>query len=321
MNRKPRLIIIPPQHLGHEIHVGRNIVVDMLSKGVLEKSSGDCIITGLFDRRFLYESFLGIDNIFDFSIIPGLEQPIRPPKNTTDYLNISSSFFNGLNQFRDFHVINLSNYSLPPTYCTYGTSEEMSVAGYTVPEKYWNEHFIEYARRFNFSTTEEINHLIPSELTLFIVIHHRYSASIEKLNAILNSLPVELTKIIFTSHSDELSKQLSDRSNLFFTENLKFYSTLLKDSRCKLLISEWSGAGQLAQYTLGQQGGVWYYYDHYPDVFNFTMTHKIWELNAKLGNYFNCWDFKNISGCSISHFPSFDKLIASCMNIKITHVN
>jgi hypothetical protein len=145
-------------------------------------------------------------------------------------------------------------------------------------------------------TLQEIDKVIPRELSLFIIIHHRYNASVDKLKSIIHSLPTQLVKVIFTSNSNELQQQLAQESNMVFTEDLKTYSSLLHDSRCKLLISEWSGAGQIAQYTLGPQGGIWYYYDHYPDIYNFTMTHKIWELNAKLGNYFNCWDFKNASG-------------------------
>jgi len=318
MSRKPRLVVLPPQHLGHEIHVGRNIVVDMISRNFLLQSEGDCVITGLSDRRFLYESLLSPHQVFDFSILPELQHPIQPPKKPSEYLSLSSSVFTKINRFIDYQIINLSDYALPPTYCTFGTSSEMSNIGYAVPDKYWNERFVELAQNFNFSTENEINQLIPKELPLFIIIHHRYSASIDKLKLILDSLPLELVKIIFTSRTEDLKKQLPTITNLFFTEDLKVYSTLLKDTRCKLLISEWSGAGQVAQYTLGSQGGIWYYYDHYPDIFNFTMTHKIWELNSKLGNYFNCWDFKIVSGCSSNHFPSFDSLINSIKSIKVT---
>jgi len=291
----------------------------MVSKGILEKSSGDCIITGLSDRRFLYEPFVGADQVFDYSIIPEIEKPIRPPKNNTDYLNFTSSYFAQQDQFSNFQIINLTEYALPPTYCTFGTSEEMLAVGYDVPEQYWNKRFITAAQKFNFFSKDEINNLIPEKIPLFIIIHHRYSASIEKLNLILNSLPSELIKVVFTSSPIELKEKLINHADIFITDDLKAYSSLLNDSRCKLLISEWSGAGQVAQYTLGSQGGVWFYYDHYPDIYNFSMTHKIWEHNSKLGNYFNCWDFKNISGCNITHFSSFNKMIDNCKIIKVTY--
>ena len=172
-------------------------------------------------------------------------------------------------------------------------------------------------QQFNLLSTEDIDKIIPRELTLFIIIHHRYNASVDKLKSIIDSLPTQLCKIIFTSNSNELQKQLPQDFNVVFSEDLKTYSSLLQDPRCKLLISEWSGAGQIAQYTLGQQGGIWYYYDHYPDIYNFTMTHKIWELNAKLGNYFNCWDFKIASGCSTQHFGSFNILIQALQQIRV----
>jgi hypothetical protein len=316
--RQPRLVVLPPQHLGHEIHVGRNIVVDMLSKGVLERSKGDFIMTGLPDRRFFYEAFMGADQVIDFSNITEIEKPIHPPKNASDYLMLPSQFFSNLANFKNFQIINLSSYSLPPTYCTFGTSDEMLAVGYSVPERYWNKNFQILASTFNFLTTDEINEIIPVNSQIFIVLHHRYNASIEKLKLILESLPLELYKVIFTSNIEGLKFEFNNRSDLIFTNNLKEYSSLLKDPRCKLLISEWSGAGQVAQYTLGSQGSIWFYYDHYPDVYNFSMTHKVWENNAKIGSYFNCWDFKNITGSLISHFPSFENLIANCKKLKIS---
>ena len=317
MNRKPRLVVLPPQHLGHEIHVGRSIVVDMVSKGILDQAYGDYIMTGLPDRRFLYESLLGVENVVDFSLVPSISLPIRPPKSNTDYLSVPSSVFKSIDQFANFLIINLTSYALPPTYCTFGTSEEMTSVGYSIPERFWCATYIDFVQRFHLLSTQEINTILPRELPLFIIIHHRYNAPVEKLRKIIHSLPTQLVKVIFTSNSNELQQLLLQETNLVFTDNLKTFSSLLHDSRCKLLISEWSGAGQIAQYTLGPQGGIWYYYDHYPDIFNFTMTHKIWELNAKLGNYFNCWDFKIASGCSTQHFGSFDLLIKSIQHIRI----
>jgi hypothetical protein len=317
MNRKPRLVVLPPQHLGHEIHVGRSIVVDMVSKGILDQTNGDHVMTGLPDRRFFYDSLLGNENVVDFSLVPGISQPIKPPKNITDYLSLPSTVFNSIYQFSNFQVVNLSAYALPRTYCTFDTSEEMTSVGYSVPERYWSAPYIDLIQQFHLLSPEEIDKVIPRELSLFIIIHHRYNASVDKLKSIIHSLPTQLVKVIFTSNSNELQQQLAQESNMVFTEDLKTYSSLLHDSRCKLLISEWSGAGQIAQYTLGPQGGIWYYYDHYPDIYNFTMTHKIWELNAKLGNYFNCWDFKNASGCSTQHFGSFEMLIKSIQQIQI----
>jgi hypothetical protein len=317
MIRKPRLVVLPPQHLGHEIHVGRNIVVDMCSKGILSSALGDCVMTGLADRRFLYETLFAPHQVYDFSMVPGLPQPIKPPKSPSEYLLLPSSFFNAIDAFAEFQIVNLSGYSLPPTYCTFGTSDEMQAVGYTVPDAYWNERYLEYAKKFNFSTAQEINTYIPITTPVYIVIHHRYNASIENLKRMLNSLPPALKKVIFTSNLLDLSSQLNEFQNTFFTDELKSFASLLNDPRCKLLISEWSGAGQVAQYTLGPQAGVWYYYDHYADIYNFTMTHKIWELNAKLGNYFNCWDFKNISGCDIQHYSSFESLMKAVSHIRL----
>jgi hypothetical protein len=317
MLRKPRLVILPPQHLGHEIHVGRCIVVDMICKGILDAKQGDFVMTGLPDRRFLYQSLMGVDNVVDFSIVPGMNQPITPPKTISEYLFIPSSSFNQISLFSNHQIINLSKYALPPTYCTFGTSDEMINVGYSVPRRYWNALFIELIQQFHLSNIEEINQIVPRDLPLYVIIHHRYNASTDLLKRIIHALPSRLGKVIFTSNFYSLQQHLSEENNLYFTDDLKTYCTLLHDTRCKLLISEWSGAGQIAQYILGTQGSIWYYYDHYPDIFNFTMTHKIWELNATLGNYFNCWDFKIASGCSSNHFDSLDSLIKSVENIRV----
>ena len=319
MIRNPRLVVLPPQHLGHEIHVGRSIVIDMLAKDVLCPQLGDCVTTGLPDRRFMYEALFGSERVFDYSIMPDVFQPIRPPKALTDYLVLPSAAFKAIGRFANFDVINLTSYSQPPTYCTFGTSEEMEQNRYVVPDTYWCDKYIGLAQRFNFLADYERNTILPVALPVYVVIHHRYSASIEGLFKIISELPTTLAKVVFTSNMEVLKGHFRGLSNLFFTDSLKAYASLLKDTRCKLLISEWSGAGQVGQYTLGSQGGIWYYYDHYPDVFNFSMTHKIWEHNAKLGNYFNCWDFKNVSGCDIQHFSSFESLLDAVRKIRVNN--
>jgi hypothetical protein len=319
MTRNPRLVVLPPQHLGHEIHVGRSIVVDMMARDMLCPAHGDCVMTGLPDRKFMYESLLGAGHVLDFSEVPGVSQPVRPPKATTDYLSIPSSTFKAMKRFSDFDVINLTAYALPPTDCTFGTSEEMAAVGYEVPDAYWTDRFIELSQQFNFLQPDQLNAVMPPHCPMYIVIHHRYSASLDQLGAMIRALPVELPKVVFTSNTEEIRAHFRHVPELLFTDDLRTYASLLRDSRCKLLISEWSGAGQVAQYTLGPQGGVWYYYDHYRDVFNFTMTHKIWERNARLGNYFNCWDFKRVSGCDIQHYGSFEQLLAAVGHIKVSH--
>lgn len=317
MTRNPRLVVLPPQHLGHEIHVGRSIVVDMLARDTLSASAGDCVMTGLPDRKFMYESLLGKERVFDFSLVPGVQQPVRPPKAISNYLSIPSSTFKAMEQFANFDVINLTDYALPPTDCTFGTSDEMAAVGYAVPDAYWTDHFLALAQQFNFLNEDELHGVIPANCPIYIIIHHRYSASLDQLKAVMRELPDTLAKVVFTADVNDVQAHCSHFPNLYFTDDLRTYASLLKDTRCKLLISEWSGAGQVAQYTMGPQGGVWYYYDHYRDVYNFTMTHRIWERNARLGNYFNCWDFKCVSGCDIQHYASFEQLLAAVKHIQV----
>jgi len=317
MVRKPRLVVIPPQHLGHEIHVARSIVVDMICRKFLVPYSEDSLVTGLADRRFLYESLLGSDNVFDFSLLPGLTLPVKPPRVPGEYLSFPSSVFTDLSQFSGFDVVNLSDYALPPTRCTFGTSKEMASIGYDVPLLFWSDQYIELAQRFNFASKADVDAVVPAEIPLYVIVHHRYSAPIEGLVNIISALPSALPKVVFTSNPLGISSYLRGFPHVFFTAELKTYASLLRDFRCKLLFSEWSGAGQLSQYILGPHAGVWFYYDHYPDVYNFTMTHRLWEDNAKLGTYFNCWDFKIVSGCDTRHFGSFQSLLGAVRHITL----
>lgn len=310
MVRKSRLIVVPPQHLGHELHVSRSIVCDMLQRDFISSELGDLIITGLPDRKFFYEGFFDATHVMDFSQLPGIQHPISPPKTLDEYLCIESDFFLSFRKFENFQIVNLKDYAAPRTYCTLTTSDEMKAIGYDVPSHYYGDEFIQISKKFNFMPKEEVEKFISNTCQLFIVIHHRYGSSIEKLLKICAKFPVEVTKIVFTSNAPKLSSQLNRMQNISVIDNLRTYATLLRDKRCKILISEWSGGGQISQYTLGPQGFVWYYYDHYPDIYNFTMTHRIWELNATLGTYFNCWDFKCPSGCSIQHFDNLDSLLA-----------
>ena len=318
MERDPRLVVIPPQHLGHEIHVARCIVIDMMIKGFLSVHHGDCVMTGLSDRRFFYESLFGVGNVLDFSILSSNSSIQKPPKNVEDYTNFPTSKFYEVEELKKYKIINLSIYSLPPPFCTFSTSQEMIEIGYNVPERYWSDNFIKHSQSFNFSVSHPVIEFVKSNFPLFILIHHRYNAPIAKLQSILNSLPTLLPKIIFCNESSSTEIFFEHSENLLFIDNLNLYANLLNNIKCKLLITEWSGAGQLAQYILGSQGAIWYYYDHYKDIFNFTKSYKIWQHNARIGSYFNCWDHKVMTGCDTQHFSSHEDLLLSLQNISLT---
>lgn len=311
MSRKSRLLVIPPQHLGHELHVSRSIVCDMLSRGFIEPGLGDSVVTGLPDRKFFYQALFGTERVFDFSELPGIASPIRPPKVFSEYLNIGSDFFTNTSYFNNFDIINLTEYAFPPTYCTYIANSEMKAIGYEVPDRYYDKKFKEISQKFEFSAEHEVFEIAPASVDMFVIIHHRYGSPIDHLLKLISKFPPDLPKFIFTGNPTNISADLHAVGNIVVIDSLQVYATLLHDPRCRLLISEWSGGGQIAQYTLGPQGMIWYYYHHYPDLYNFTMTHQIWELNATLGTYFNCWDFKRTSGCHIRHFPDFNSILSA----------
>jgi hypothetical protein len=310
MQRKPRLIVVPPQHLGHELHISRVIICDMFKRGFISTEFGDKIITGFSDRTFLYEKILNTSSVMYFAQIQSFKNILIQPKSLNEYIIVNSNFFLNLPEFQNFDIVNLKDYAAPNTYCNFTTNEEMNYIGYYVPSNYYDEKFIEISKKFNFINSSKLENIIPNNINQFIVIHHRYDASIVNLKRIVAKFSNEVFKIIFCHNLNDIILNFDDSKNLKFIDNLKDYASILNDVRCKILISEWSGGGQISQYILGSQGYVWYYYDSCPDIYNFTMTHKIWETNAKLGNYFNCWDFKCVSGCNINHFANLDSLLS-----------
>jgi len=307
---------LPPQHLGHEIHVGRCIVVDLVREGILQPHLGDCVITSTNDRKFLYEGIFSTSTVFDLKTACKLKEvPDTPREEMSYYLNVDFCTLARTKSFPDCEFIDLSAFACPRTYCDLPATEKMLDFGYNIPERFFNTEFVEICKKINYLLPAEFESFVPSALPFFILFHDRYSFELEKLKLSLIALPLNFPKIIFTSRLAILKQELRGLPNLFLTDSLRLYASLLNDPRCRLLISEWSGAGQLSQYTMGAYGQVWYFYNHYEDFFNFCQTHRVWERNAHLGSYLNCWDFKNISGCFRRHFKSFEDLLPALRSI------
>lgn len=292
LDRMPRLIVIPEQPLGHELHVSRCIVVDMLCKNVFSPESGDAIVTSRIDRKFLYERLVGKGNV--------TAQADLTPEQAGDYF-----------------VIDLRLFSMPPTICTFNATRQMRAVGYEIPNEYFTENFISKCSLINYVSTETIDSTFPKSIGSFVVIHDRFSAANKNILTIIEALPEDLVKIVFGPNMNNLLEKLTNCKNVYITNNLQVYATLLHDERCRLLISEWSGGGQLAQYAMREGRLIWYYFETYPDVYNYVNDHKIWEAQSLNSSYLTCWDFKQINGCVREYFESLPKMIEAITQRKV----
>ncbi len=278
------MIVIPPQPLGHEIHVSRCIVVDMVCKNNLSLEFGDSIVTSTKDRKFLYEDIFGTKNVFTQGEVT--EQ-------------IAGEYF----------ILDLRLFAMPPTHCNFASTGQMLEIGYEIPKQYSTENFKKICGQIKYLDRNTLHQMLPQNLGEFCIIHHRGGSSGKTLSAIVDSLPRNFIKIIFTASIEKIKNELQGTQNVFCVENLQIYASLLNDNRCKLLISEWSGGGQLAQYVMNQTGQIWYYFDSYPDVYNYTENHMIWHENSMTGSYLSCWDFKQINNCSRRYFKNVNNLL------------
>lgn len=309
MNKSKRIIIIPPQHLGHEIHIARCIAIKMIENNFINPSESDLIITGIRERKFLYDAIFSKNNVFSFDEIPDLNLNNFIPRTNLDYLEVKKINYKEISFFNDFDVVDLSDYCAPGLFDYEEKNSYLLRQGYNIKDSFYSDGFCKTAQLFNLYDQSILDKFYPNDFDKFIIIHHRYEAKIHTLIDILNSLPNQFPKIIFTSNFNNIIFLNNSISNLFFTSDLKMYASLLKDKRCKCLISEWSGGGQLAQYLLEPQGTIYYYYDFYKDVYNYCETYQKRELLSKVGTIFDSWDFKNISGCRVIHLKDFTLLL------------
>ncbi|AYV80245.1 MAG: hypothetical protein Gaeavirus20_10, partial [Gaeavirus sp.] len=85
------------------------------------------------------------------------------------------------------------------------------------------------------------------------------------------------------------------------------YASFLSNTNCKLLISEWSGGGQLSQYCFN--GKTLYYFDNYASH-DYEIHYLQYQFHANLlNNIFNCWDFKSTTNCDREYCKTFDNML------------
>ena len=263
--------------LGHEIHLSRFILFDLLIKNKISKN--DTLVLYNLDRSFLY------NNIFKKIIswdkykkkYVNKYNVIKLPSGTTD---IENTLLNKLYKF---------NYSF---------------SNFKRTIKFEN-----YINNINYiNLNNNYKEIISKQ---YYLIHLRFKFNKEKLIMILNKIR-EFSKckiIIFCCANINLSKDY----NIIFINNLQLYTSFLNNKNCVLFISEWSGGGQISQYCYN--GLILYYFDCYPSN-GYELNYLKYQKDANnVHNIINAWDFKSSTKCERKYFKTLNLMIKNLPKI------
>lgn len=272
--------------LGHEIHLTRFILYDLLQKNKIDINS--VIVTLSEDRFFLYR------NIF---------------KNLLSYNNFIHN-----KTLTKKNIIDLSFYSPWNTKDT--KIDFFNKVNYSFEHFEKSEKFISYINDIEYSTLDNYDFIH----NIYFLLCVRFQIDSDKLHKLINKLhkiydkmnsndkPSECNIVIYGISIPQISIP-----NIHIINNLQTYASFLNNNNCKVVISEWSGGGQLSQYC--NNNNIIYYFDNYPsNDYEIHSTNYENEAN-NYNNIFNCWDFKSTTNCkrlyykSLNHFLENDIII------------
>jgi hypothetical protein len=100
--------------------------------------------------------------------------------------------------------------------------------------------------------------------------------------------------------------------DITFINDISVYASLMNDARCKAVITEFSGGGQLAQYCHNEK--ILYYCNAYPFYTGVEIGKVIREANEP-NNLYDYFDVKLHTGASIYIFSTFDSLLTNFKRI------
>lgn len=215
-------------HLGHELAGARALIMDLLSKDVIKKDK--TTILTLKDRMFLYEHLFNTISHEDNELNPHIYNHI------INLTKLAENPRDGLSQKNYFH--NITNNKFIGKYEPIGFNN------------YKNEKFIEYMTNCN----SEKYSIFSSD---FIIIHYRNyrnnpvawnQTTNETKDFLYNILENIKLKTIYKNvliFGNLEEKIIIDGLNINQTHNLKLFTSNMKSENCKMIISSWSGAGQL----------------------------------------------------------------------------
>lgn len=260
--------------LGHEIHISRIILLDLLCKGIIDTTVE---IYTQPQRMFLYTKIF--PNVFPLENLE--DQNGENVINLTDYMTMESI-----------------SWSLNP-------SEKLVEMGYDITiSKYRTKEFLQVCNCID---------TLPIHVEgKYVVIHFRHSIDYENdtedLHKLINWTRQHNPGILIVIFWNTTDTSTIDREyeNLIFTHKLQEYASYLSNRNCLLLISECSGGGQLGQYLMKQS--IYFYYRHYDPKYLPTPL-SVSAANCDDSTIYTAWDSKKTTDANIVTFKNLDALL------------
>lgn len=226
--------------LGHEIHVSRILIFDLLNKNFI--STKDTLILREPDRHFLYSStfaniitykqFCELENINEKSIIY-VTMLTRNILGTLPDTNFSS-----------IYMQNIENYNIHN-------------------DSYWNDKMIKMIKKIpKYNFKDQLEEILKNKYIIFIVRSHDLSQSTIK-NPNINNFYLKLNnnikdlkekekfktyKLILYCQNNNVISNLNTENVDYISQNLEEYTNLLKHHNCKYLIGDQSGGLEISYY-------------------------------------------------------------------------
>jgi len=268
--------------LGHEIHMTRFVLIDMLLQNHISKE--DIVVT-LKDRKFLYENFIRCMDV-------------------EEYQSMDKTGYN---------IINLS--LITGSYIPVNKESILSHFQYNTMDVFYTEDFKSLLNQIQYCSLDYDEKYDKD----YVVIHHRYQSDIESLKRLINKInsTMNVNVVIFNNNIGYLQEHLKFE-NLLLVDNLQVYASYLNayqlKHKCLLFISEWSGGGQLSHYCC--HGKIIYYFNTYKD-FHYIGQEKTFAKKSMETDMFQYWDFKNSrDNIDINIFYSINDIINQISSFK-----
>ena len=258
--------------LGHEIHISRFILYDLLQNNFI---NNECIIVTLSsDRFFLYS-------------------------NTFKNLLTWQEYKN--NVVIDDEIIDLCYYSV--WFTKDNVIDYFKKINYSFDMFEKTDRLAKYICDINYVDLTDYFNIINQN---YILIHRRFTSKSNNINQIINTLKkfYKCPIVIFATDAQNI-----DQENIVVINNLQLFASFLNNPKCKLLISEWSGGGQLSQYCFNKT--ILYYFDNYPSNDYELRYEEYQELANQQKNIFICWDFKTTTSCIRKYYKTLDELVTN----------
>jgi hypothetical protein len=250
-------------NLGHELFFTRKIVLNLLSNKLITNHEY-VIVTANDDRKFLYNKIF--NNVLTFN------EFIMKKVSHDDVFNLCPYLSTMLHSTVDC----LKKLGLV----------EQSLTSNQIFKNYNTEKMKSLCCDMNFVDLNNtpFENVIKS---VFFIIHIKTETKyLDYIYKIIDTFGIN--SVIFTQLNNIPDKYLK-------TSSLQVYASLLNNSNCVFLLTEWSGGGQLSQFCCKSSSTVLYYFDTYQETY-FNQQEKMYRESCN-ENFFAHWDHYTPNGC------------------------